>query len=69
MVGDHQYNMTWYEWGGKYWQRFSSQVYLDKEIVEEYGSVVMALLAEDRAEQAAEVVVAEEEEVADRARL
>ena len=37
-------NMTWYEWGGKYWQRFSSQIYLDKDIIEEYGQRVLSLL-------------------------
>ena len=64
LVGDFHYNVTWYEWGGKFWQRLSSQIYLDKEIIEEYGQRVLALLEEDRAAHAEVAEVAE-----DRARL
>lgn len=52
-------NMTWYSWGGKYWQRLSSQIYLDKDTIEVYGQRVLRLLAEDRA--ANEVVASEVE--------
>ena len=64
LVGDFHYNVTWYEWGGTFWQRLSSQIYLDKEIIEEYGQRVLALLEEDRAAHAEVAEVAE-----DRARL
>ena len=49
---EFHYNMTWYGWGGKYWQRLSSQIYLDKDIIEEYAQRVLSLLAEDRAANA-----------------
>ena len=60
-------NMTWYSWGGKYWQRLSSQIYLDKDIIEEYGQRVLSLLAEDRAVNAE--VAAEAEVDSEQARL
>ena len=49
---EFNYNVTWYSWGGKFWQRFSSQIYLDKDIIEQYGERVLRLLAEDRATHA-----------------
>ena len=60
-------NVTWYSWGGKYWQRLSSQIYLDKDIIEEYGQRVLSLLADDRA--AIEELASEVEVDGEQARL
>ena len=58
-------NASWVEWGGATWMRFSAQIYLDRETLDEYGRRVLALRDEYRAAQEEEVAAEGE----DRARL
>ena len=39
--------MTYYGWGGKFWQRLSCPVYVGKAEIEEYAERTLALIAED----------------------
>jgi hypothetical protein len=41
--------VVWYEWGGRHWHHLSGQIYLDKQIIREFGRRVLDLMAEDDA--------------------
>ena len=65
LASEFRTNSSWTEWGGQTWQRLSSQIYLDRETIEEYGQRVLDLRAEHRSLQEEEAVA----EGAERARV
>jgi selenocysteine lyase/cysteine desulfurase len=47
LLSDHYTNVTFYGWGGRFWQRLSCPAYVGKAEVEEYAERTLALIAED----------------------
>ena len=54
LLSEHYTNVTFYGWGGKFWQRLSCPVYVGKAELVTYADRTLALIAQDEQQQPAE---------------